>query len=82
MTILVVNTISAGPQKGKPMTVRNCGLSYGTQKSFARHIVAGEHVQEGELPWMVAVFKERQFWCGAAILNERWIISAAHCFDE
>ncbi|XP_028967071.1 serine proteinase stubble [Galendromus occidentalis] len=56
----------------------------GMPKSFASgRIVGGELTRFGKWPWMISLrqFKKNSFVhkCGAALLNEYWAVSAAHC---
>ena len=46
--------------------------------------IAGGYIADyGAYPWQVAVWRWRLLsgwghWCGGAILNDRWILTAAH----
>ena len=48
----------------------------------AARIVNGKDAQEGAYPWMVALLKAGDAWCGGSILNENWILTAGHCFMQ
>ncbi|XP_053329469.1 coagulation factor IX [Spea bombifrons] len=44
-------------------------------------IVGGTDSLRGEFPWQVQlVNKEKVGFCGGSIVNEKWIVTAAHCF--
>ncbi|XP_065283318.2 brain-specific serine protease 4-like isoform X1 [Dermacentor albipictus] len=42
-------------------------------------IVGGHDAYDGEFPWVASLRLYGQHFCGGAILNKRWIITAAHC---
>lgn len=45
-------------------------------------IVGGEGSQPAAWPWVVTIYKNGIFHCSGVIINELWIISAAHCVDK
>lgn len=45
-------------------------------------IVGGMDAPEGKWPWQVSVHYGGFHICGGSILNEYWILSAAHCFSK
>ncbi|XP_056145321.1 coagulation factor IXa isoform X2 [Lampris incognitus] len=49
-----------------------------------KRIVGGDAVIPGEIPWQVALVARptSHFFCGGSILNELWVITAAHCLGE
>jgi len=58
-----------------------------------KRVIGGETIARGEWPWLVLLHGDiptRTFWgvtissadvyCGGSLLNDRWVLSAAHCF--
>merc|ERR1719328_508926 len=45
-------------------------------------IVGGEDAEDGEFPWQVQLRSSsntHSLFCGGSVLNEEWVITAAHC---
>ncbi|KAG7465101.1 hypothetical protein MATL_G00172610 [Megalops atlanticus] len=51
---------------------------------YLKRIVGGNDVIQGEIPWQAALVERvtHHVFCGGSILNDRWIITAAHCLVE
>lgn len=45
-------------------------------------IVGGKSSQPAAWPWIVSIYKNGRFFCGGVIINELWILTAAHCTDR
>nr|XP_056715531.1 coagulation factor IX [Euleptes europaea] len=45
-------------------------------------VVGGTNSKKGEVPWQVYVLNsEGKGFCGGSIINENWIVTAAHCIE-
>lgn len=59
----------------------NCNC--GTKAYKKSRIVGGQDAFEGEFPWQVSLhIKNTAHVCGGSIINERWIVTAAHCVQD
>ncbi|XP_078067874.1 coagulation factor IX-like [Mustelus asterias] len=47
-------------------------------------IVGGKECQKGQCPWQAMLLDDtkKKGFCGATILNENWVVTAAHCFYD
>lgn len=62
-----------------------CGRA-SMQSPVSKYIYHGEIVKIEQYPWMAELWDQwdRNNWghaCGASILNRKWLLTAAHCFD-
>ena len=43
------------------------------------HIVGGQNADKDEYPWQIMLKYDGDFYCGGSIINNRTILTAAHC---
>ncbi|XP_024411016.1 coagulation factor IX isoform X1 [Desmodus rotundus] len=44
-------------------------------------IVGGEDAKPGQFPWQVILNGKIYALCGGSIINEKWVVTAAHCIE-
>ncbi|CAH2105761.1 unnamed protein product [Euphydryas editha] len=48
-------------------------------KRSQSRVVGGKPSQPAAWPWMVGLYRDGLFHCGGVIINQNWVMSAAHC---
>ncbi|XP_058839014.1 transmembrane protease serine 9-like [Topomyia yanbarensis] len=51
-----------------------CGVNANTSR-----IIGGKEAPEHKYPWMVALYYKNKFICGGSLINELYVLTAAHC---
>jgi len=64
------------------MLVLGVAATFGFPRSFRQppeRIVGGVPAIRGNFPWMVQIKQGVSHYCGGSIINQNWIVTAAHC---
>nr|XP_019960557.1 PREDICTED: mast cell tryptase-like [Paralichthys olivaceus] len=71
------------------LTVTVLLLSTGCQSEFVcglaprnLKISGGREASPGNWPWLVSIAENRTNICGGSLINDQWILTAAHCMSE
>ncbi|XP_058152463.1 enteropeptidase [Dasypus novemcinctus] len=56
---------------------KSCGEKLVTQVS--PKIVGGSNAKEGSWPWLAALYYNDHLLCGASLISNSWLVTAAHC---
>ncbi|XP_072944154.1 uncharacterized protein l(2)k05911 isoform X2 [Epargyreus clarus] len=69
-----------------PAVDRSCGMKNGPQTYESTYelqdeerIVGGHNAELNEWPWIVALFNGGRQFCGGSLIDDRHVLSAAHC---
>ncbi|CAH1996772.1 unnamed protein product [Acanthoscelides obtectus] len=68
-------------EAGSPQVVSDCPpCTCGEVLQHVR-IVGGIETLVNEFPWMTALMYNNRFYCGASLINNKYVLTAAHCVN-
>jgi len=62
--------------------VEACGRRSSNITSVGPYIIGGQWAARGAWPWQVMLIMNGRFQCGGVQLNNRWVLTAAHCIKD
>ncbi|XP_032542037.1 transmembrane protease serine 11D-like [Chiroxiphia lanceolata] len=70
-------------EKGDNLLNNCCGIRRETFSfTGVERIIGGQRAQDGEWPWQASIQLDGTHRCGASIISNTWLVTAAHCFRE
>ena len=80
---ICVSTVLADCQRGINCTriFAVCGLRSPNVVDVRLYIVNGQWAARGAWPWQIMLKVNGSFVCGGSVLNNRWVLTAAHCVE-
>ncbi|XP_069702856.1 trypsin-1-like [Periplaneta americana] len=66
------------PRPPPPVESPQCTCSCGERNDGSR-IVGGKPAEMNEFPWMARLSYFNRFYCGGMLINDRYVLTAAHC---
>ncbi|XP_050072467.1 trypsin-1-like [Anopheles maculipalpis] len=70
-------SVSTQDSVGCPACV--CGKDSGTTLPNTLRVIGGNTSDIDQYPWMAALYYRERFTCGGSLINDRYILTAAHC---
>ena len=68
------------PACNSVLTTSSCFLACGVPNRGNR-VVGGRPARINEYPWTVALTYRGRFYCGGSLINDRYVLTAAHCIN-
>ncbi|XP_038615651.1 transmembrane protease serine 11D-like [Tachyglossus aculeatus] len=62
--------------------IRACGMRSNPMTSSGDRVMGGSLAQEGSWPWQASLQLRNVHHCGAVLISNTWLLTAAHCFRE
>uniref|UniRef100_A0A3Q1J8H0 Peptidase S1 domain-containing protein n=1 Tax=Anabas testudineus TaxID=64144 RepID=A0A3Q1J8H0_ANATE len=78
--ILEVAVIKLADLKGE--IIAQCLSSVCGQAPLNTKIVGGQVASAGSWPWQVSLQESWGHFCGGSLINNQWVLTAAHCFSS
>uniref|UniRef100_A0A8C8ZSG2 Peptidase S1 domain-containing protein n=1 Tax=Prolemur simus TaxID=1328070 RepID=A0A8C8ZSG2_PROSS len=73
------HTVRSGPGSGIILLL---SMERARMSATYDRIRGGSTAQEGEWPWQASLKKNGKHYCGASLISERYLVTAAHCFQK
>ncbi|XP_044537652.1 transmembrane protease serine 11B-like protein [Gracilinanus agilis] len=75
-------TITETSKVDAEKTLNNCCGRRARVSSAYDRIKGGSAAQEGEWPWQASLRVQNRHFCGATLISNKWLVTAAHCFNN
>lgn len=56
-------------------------LACGVSRKDEQRIVGGRPAEAYDYPWMAGLLYKGALYCGATLINDRYVVTAAHCVE-